>query len=81
MQIALIYIFLDIQIKFHTRQMVCLGRRVFVASHRLFLKRGRPKMEQFSISDGLHPIGFGTDILEGFFATGYVATVQFATII
>ncbi len=38
-------------------------------------------MEQFSKSDGLHPNGSGTDILEAFFATGHVATVHFATTI
>ncbi len=42
------------------------SRRVFVASHRLFLRGGRPKVEQFSKSDGLHPNESGTDILEAF---------------
>ncbi len=42
------------------------GTCVFVSSHKEFIKHGRPKREQYSTTDGLHPNGVGTGVLESF---------------
>ena len=42
------------------------GRQVFIHTHKLFLRGSTPKLEQYSRSDGIHPNGAGTDILEAF---------------
>ncbi len=39
------------------------GRRIFIATHKVFLSAGQPKWERFSRSDNIHPNGPGTDIL------------------
>ncbi len=39
------------------------GRRIFIATHKVFLRAGQPKWERFSRSDNVHPNGPGTEIL------------------
>ena len=42
------------------------GRRVFIPTHKMFLRGGRPREELYAASDMVHPNGAGCDVLESF---------------